>query len=262
MFSWRSPRGPVMETDDCKRPRLDLSSIPTSTLIGEIQRRLKCTRLPEKRLVLIGPPGAGKGTQAPMLAREFCICRLATGDMLRAAVASSSPVGLKAKRAMDSGALVGDDLVIDILKENLRDPKCRRGFVLDGFPRTVNQAKKLDLILAESGKSLDRAIQLDVRKESIIERISGRLIHRQSGRTYHPQFNPPRKPGIDDVTGDHLIHRRDDNPALFKKRIETYGEMTTPVLGYYEKQSKLTKVNGEQSVNSVFADICSYVYSM
>jgi len=248
---------------ECQRPwpRMDLSRVPTASLVSEVQRRLKCTRSPEKRLVLIGPPGAGKGTQSPRLAKEYCICRLATGDMLRAAIASSSPVGLKARRAMETGQLVSDDTVIDILKENLKQPKCRRGFVLDGFPRTVNQAKKLDDHLAQMGTKLDGAVELKVGRDTILERISGRLIHPSSGRAYHPKFKPPLKPGIDDVTGEHLIKRNDDNPDVFRNRYTTYMSMTAPVANHYARQGKLKSINGDQHVETVFSEICSYINS-
>eukprot|EP00466_Bigelowiella_natans_P016646 jgi/Bigna1/37234/e_gw1.19.84.1 len=237
----------------------DLSRIPTSFLAAEIQRRLKCIRAPEKRLVLIGPPGAGKGTQAPKIAKEYCICRLATGDMLRAAIASHTPVGEKARKAMESGKLVNDELVIDILKQNLNQPRCRRGFILDGFPRTVTQAKKLDAYLAESGTKLDGAIEMKVPIGTITERISGRLIHSRSGRAYHPVFKPPKKPGIDDVTGEQLIKRNDDNPDILRSRFDTFCRMTTPVTEHYAKQNKLASIDGDKPVESVFTDICKYI---
>mmetsp|Transcript_36025 Transcript_36025/g.66584 ORF Transcript_36025/g.66584 Transcript_36025/m.66584 type:complete len:260 (-) Transcript_36025:133-912(-) len=247
--------------DDCKRPWEipDLSRIPTPSLVEEIQRRLRCKREPERRIVLIGPPGAGKGTQAPLLAKEYCICRVATGDLLREAIVSSSPIAKKAREAMDAGELVGDDVVIDLLKEKLKQPQCRRGFVLDGFPRTVNQARKLDEMLGQSNKNLDNAVELKVGKRTIIERISGRLIHRKSGRAYHPKFKPPVVAGKDDVTGEHLIHRNDDNPDLLRKRYDTYNTFTGEVLKYYQSQSKLGKINGDQPVNSVFSDLIKYI---
>lgn len=195
-----------------------------------------------------------------MLAKEYCICRLATGDMLRAAVASGTPVGEKAKRAIDNGQLVNDDLVIGVLKENLDLPRCRRGFVLDGFPRTVYQAEQLDKILAERNQKIDGAIEVKVdRIETIAERISGRLIHRKSGRTYHPRFKPSMVAGKDDMTGEHLIHRNDDNPDTFRKRYETYKRITEPVLEHYREQNKLAVVEGDQPVKSVFSEICRYI---
>mmetsp|Transcript_17755 Transcript_17755/g.43432 ORF Transcript_17755/g.43432 Transcript_17755/m.43432 type:complete len:256 (+) Transcript_17755:244-1011(+) len=247
--------------EDPKRqwPLMDLSRIPTSALVTEVERRLRCTRAPEKRLALIGPPGAGKGTQAPKLAKEYCICRLATGDMLRAAVSEHSPLGEKARRAMELGELVSDDLVIDILKQNLQQPKCRRGFVLDGFPRTIKQAEKLDEYLHQTGTKLDGAIELKVDKPTVLERISGRLIHRKSGRAYHPKFHPPIKAGRDDITGEQLIKRNDDNPDVFGKRYETYMKKTAPVAEFYKNQNKLIQINGDRPVNSVFKELCSYI---
>ncbi len=237
----------------------DLSEVPTSALVGEIERRLRCRRAPERRLVLVGAPGAGKGTQALRIAKRYCLCRIPIGDMLRAAVASGSPLGRQASSAMNSGQLVRDDLVTSILEERLRDPACRRGFVIDGFPRTVNQAQKLDGMLEASGQSLDAAVELKVDPRIMLERVSGRLIHSSSGRSYHPKFNPPRVPETDDITGERLIHRNDDNPDTFRKRYESYTQKTKPVVDYYRNQGKLKEVDGSGPVVSTFELLRRYV---
>eukprot|EP00939_MAST-03C_sp_MAST-3C-sp1_P005050 g5050.t1 len=166
-----------------------------------MQRRLRCEQLPDKRTILIGPPGSGRHTQCPKIARHCCICHLSTGDMLRRAIRAKTPMGKLAKRAMDGGNLVSDSIVMGIIKENLFKPQCSKGFVLDGFPRTVEQAKALNELLDEQGVKLDCALELDIDDDKLVERIAGRRIHPSSGRSYHSIFNPPKVPNKDDVTG-------------------------------------------------------------
>jgi len=182
------------------------------------------------RLILLGAPGAGKGTQATFLCEKFAIPQISTGDMLRAAVKAGSPMGLAAKKVMDSGALVSDDIIIGLVKERIAQPDCASGFLFDGFPRTIPQADSLKA----ADVKLDYVLEFDVPFDTIIERISGRRSHPASGRTYHVTFNPPKVSDVDDVTGEPLIQRDDDREATVKKRLEVYSAQTRPLVAYYE----------------------------
>nr|KJB51189.1 hypothetical protein B456_008G205200 [Gossypium raimondii] len=179
---------------------VNLEEIPYESLMNELLRRMKCAPKPEKRLILIGPPGSGKGTQSPIIKDEHCLCHLAAGDMLRAAVSAKTPLGIKAKEAMDKGELVSDDLVVGIIDEAMKKPSCKKGFILDGFPRTVAQAQKLDEMLERQGVKIDKVLDFAIDDAVLEERISGRWIHPASGRSYHTKFAPPRVPGVDDVS--------------------------------------------------------------
>jgi len=183
------------------------------------------------RLILLGAPGAGKGTQATFICRRFGIPQISTGDMLRAAVKAGTPLGLAAKKVMDSGALVGDDIILGLVKERIAQPDCAAGFLFDGFPRTIVQADALK----SAGVKLDYVLEIDVPDSAIVERMSGRRVHVASGRTYHVSFNPPKVAGIDDVTGEPLIQRADDEEATVKKRLAVYAAQTRPLVEYYER---------------------------
>jgi len=186
------------------------------------------------RLILLGAPGAGKGTQATFICQAYGIPQISTGDMLRAAVKAGTQMGLAAKKVMDAGGLVGDDIIIGLVKERITHADCAKGFLFDGFPRTIPQADALK----EAGVKLDCVLEIDVPFDAIIERMSGRRAHVASGRTYHVKFNPPKVEGIDDVTGEPLIQRDDDKEDTVKKRLEVYSAQTRPLVDYYAQWAK------------------------
>ena len=183
------------------------------------------------RLILLGAPGAGKGTQAAFICKRFGIPQISTGDMLRAAVKAGTPLGLAAKKVMDSGSLVSDDIIIGLVRERITMADCERGFLFDGFPRTIVQADAMKA----AGVNLDYVLEIDVPDSSIVERMSGRRVHTASGRTYHVRFNPPKVEGFDDVTGEPLIQRVDDEEETVKKRLAVYAAQTRPLVEYYQR---------------------------
>ena len=181
------------------------------------------------RLILLGAPGAGKGTQATFICQKYSIPQISTGDMLRAAVKAGTPLGMQAKKVMDSGGLVSDDLIINLVKERINQADCAKGFLFDGFPRTIPQADAMKA----AGVKIDYVLEIDVPFEAIIERMSGRRSHAASGRTYHVKYNPPKTSGMDDVTGEPLIQREDDKEETVRKRLEVYSTQTRPLVDYY-----------------------------
>ncbi len=186
------------------------------------------------RLILLGAPGAGKGTQATFICQKYGIPQISTGDMLRAAVKAGSPMGLEAKKVMDSGGLVSDDIIIGLVKERITQADCAKGFLFDGFPRTIPQADAMKA----AGVKLDYVLEIDVPFDAIVERMSGRRAHVASGRTYHVKFNPPKVAGIDDVTAEPLIQRDDDKEETVKKRLDVYSAQTRPLVDYYSSWAK------------------------
>ncbi|MES2954344.1 MAG: adenylate kinase [Pseudomonadota bacterium] len=186
------------------------------------------------RLILLGAPGAGKGTQATFICQKYGIPQISTGDMLRAAVKAGTPLGIEAKKVMDSGGLVSDDLIINLVKDRIAQPDCAKGFLFDGFPRTLPQADAMKA----AGVKLDYVLEIDVPFEAIIERMSGRRSHPASGRTYHVKFNPPKTDGKDDVSGEPLIQRDDDKEETVRKRLEVYSAQTRPLVEYYSSWAK------------------------
>jgi len=207
------------------------------------------------RLILLGPPGAGKGTQAGFIRERFRIPQISTGDMLRAAVKAGTPLGIAAKKVMDAGQLVSDDIIIGLVKERLKDHDCGNGCLFDGFPRTVPQAEAM----RHSGVDLDFVLEIDVDEDEIIQRMSGRRVHPGSGRVYHVKFNPPKVPGKDDVTGEPLIQRDDDKEETVGRRLQVYRQQTRPLVDYYAKWAaqgdawapKYRKISGMGSVAEI-----------
>ena len=208
------------------------------------------------RMVLICPPGAGKGTQAPNLVEKFGAAHLATGDMLRSQIAKGTQLGLEAKKIMEAGGLVSDDIMVNMIKDELtNNPACKKGFILDGFPRTIPQAEKLDQMLAERGTPLQAAIELKVDDDLLVARITGRLIHLASGRSYHKIFNPPKVEMTDDVTGEPLVQRGDDNEESLKKRLHAYHTQTEPIVEFYKKTGIWSGIDASQPPATVWQSI-------
>jgi adenylate kinase len=207
------------------------------------------------RLVLLGPPGAGKGTQAAGIVEKFNIPHISTGDIFRKNIKEGTDLGNKAKSYMDKGLLVPDELVVEIVKDRLTEPDCKEGFLLDGFPRTVGQADSLNSELESMNIKLDKVINIDVSKEELIERAVGRRICKECGATYHIKFNPPKQEGVCDICGGSLYQRDDDNEETVTKRIEVYMEQTQPLIEYYREKGILVDINGSQDIDKVFSDI-------
>lgn len=211
-------------------------------------------------LILLGPPGAGKGTQARKLEQEFGLVQLSTGDMLRAAVAAGTEAGKQAKSVMEAGQLVSDEIVIAILRERMDGPDCRRGVILDGFPRTTVQAEALDAMLAEGGQSVSAAISLEVEDEAMIERISGRFTCATCGEGYHDSFKPTRVPGVcDKCGGTEMIRRADDNAETVASRLAAYHQQTEPLIRYYGDRGLLKSVDAMQGIEAVTRDLDAIV---
>ncbi|MDH4180382.1 MAG: adenylate kinase [Betaproteobacteria bacterium] len=211
------------------------------------------------RLILLGPPGAGKGTQAAYVTEAFGIPQISTGDMLRTAIAAGTTVGAAVKKVMDAGALVSDDVIVALVKERLKAPDCAKGYLFDGFPRTIPQAQAM----RDAGVPIEYLLEIDVPREAIIERMGGRRVHLASGRTYHVKYNPPKVPGKDDLTGEDLVQRDDDREATVVKRLDVYEAQTRPLIEYYAQWAargdprapKHLRVDGRGGVEAV-RDAC------
>ncbi|MEQ1528457.1 MAG: adenylate kinase [Methylococcales bacterium] len=206
------------------------------------------------RIILLGSPGSGKGTQAQFITERYGIPQISTGDMLRAAVRAGTPLGVEAKKVMDAGGLVSDEIILGLIKERIAEADCARGFLLDGFPRTIVQAEGLE----KMGVSIDTVIEISVADEDIIKRMAGRRVHSKSGRTYHVEFNPPKVDGIDDVTGEPLLQRDDDKEETVRKRLNVYHKQTKPLVSYYsapEKNIKFNSISGVGSVEEITAKV-------
>eukprot|EP01017_Pseudomicrothorax_dubius_P014631 TRINITY_DN1708_c0_g1_i1.p1 TRINITY_DN1708_c0_g1~~TRINITY_DN1708_c0_g1_i1.p1 ORF type:complete len:246 (+),score=54.88 TRINITY_DN1708_c0_g1_i1:141-878(+) len=221
----------------------------------------RCSRLPSRHMVFLGPPGSGKGTQAPVIADELCLCHVSTGDLLRDEVTKGTPLGVQAKDIMDKGDLVPDEVMIGMIRGQMNRPDCTKGLILDGFPRTIPQVEKLETELNKSGHKIDDVILFDVEDQLLFERIEGRRVHLPSGRTYHVKFNPPKEDGKDDVTGEPLIQRKDDTHATLEKRLKNYHGYTTPLIDYFNKRGNLRRIDARQSADKVLGQIISYLGS-
>jgi len=210
------------------------------------------------RVILLGSPGSGKGTQAQFITEKYAIPQISTGDMLRAAVRAGTELGIAAKKIMDEGGLVSDEIILGLIKDRITQADCAKGFLLDGFPRTIAQAEGLDAM----GIKIDHVLEIAVPDEEIIKRMSGRRVHSESGRTYHIEFNPPKVVGIDDVTGDALIQRDDDQEETVRKRLEVYHKQTKPLVDFYSAAAqqgkvKFSTVEGVGSVTDITAKVFS-----
>ena len=207
------------------------------------------------RLILLGPPGAGKGTQAVSISEKYKIPHISTGDIFRYNIKMQTDLGKKAKEYMDQGLLVPDKVVVEIVEDRLKDQDCKAGFLLDGFPRTVTQAKALDVALINMNTGLDKVINIEVDKEILVQRAVGRRICKSCGATYHVEFNPPAKPGICDKCSGELYQRDDDNEKTVGKRIEVYVDETQPLIDFYQEKNKLVTIDGKNDINTVFDEI-------
>ena len=212
------------------------------------------------KIILLGPPGVGKGTQANLIKEKFSIPQISTGDMLRAAVSAGTPLGIEAKKIMDAGGLVSDELILGLVKERVNEDDCANGYLLDGFPRTIAQADGM----VSLGIDVEYVVEIKVDDSAIVSRMSGRRAHLASGRTYHIEFNPPKVEGKDDVTGEDIVQRDDDKEETVKKRLDVYHEQTSPLVNYYTElankdgsTTKYVSVNGMNDVNDVMKDILS-----
>ena len=206
-------------------------------------------------IILLGPPGCGKGTQAQKLISEFGFVQLSTGDMLRAAISKGTEIGMQAKSIIDKGELVSDEIVIGIVRDRIFSTECECGYMLDGFPRTLAQAEKLDQILSDRNQKIDVVFRLCVPDDMAIRRIAGRRFHITSGRSYNIEFNPPKIEGRDDITGEKLVQREDDKEEIVQSRLNTYHELTEPLVRYYQKQGIIKAIDGAGSPENIYAEI-------
>ena len=207
------------------------------------------------RLILMGPPGSGKGTQAEFISGQLGIAHISTGNMFRKAISGRTELGSKAKEYLDSGRLVPDEITVGIVRERLQEPDCKKGFLLDGFPRTVAQAQALDAMVAKMGLALDAVINIQVPREEILKRLTGRRMCKECGGTYHVSFSPPLQADRCDKCGGDLYQRDDDTESTINKRLDVYKEQTEPLIAYYEKQRLLKDINGNQDIKEVLAEI-------
>lgn len=211
------------------------------------------------RIILLGPPGAGKGTQAKLISEKFDIPHISTGDIFRKNISEKTPLGVKAKEYMDKGLLVPDELTIDIVNDRLTKDDCKKGFLLDGFPRTVKQAEALEDFLSERNESIDTALLIEVPSEYILDRMTGRRVCPSCGASYHIKFNPPKVDGICDLCGSKIIQRKDDTAETVKERIDVYEKQTQPLVDFYRAKDQLFVVDGTQLIDTVFEVISNHL---
>ncbi|ELC8454283.1 adenylate kinase [Clostridium perfringens] len=213
------------------------------------------------KIVLLGPPGAGKGTQAKSISNRYSIPHISTGDIFRKNISENTPLGIEAKSYMDNGQLVPDEVTINMVKDRLQQDDCKNGYLLDGFPRTVHQAEALDNFLTEREESIDTALLIEVPKEFILERMTGRRVCPSCGASYHIKFNPPTNDGKCDFCGSDVIQRKDDTEETVKERLDVYENQTQPLIDFYKNKKQLSVVDGTQAINEVFESICKILGS-
>ncbi|MCX0409224.1 adenylate kinase [Clostridium perfringens] len=213
------------------------------------------------KIVLLGPPGAGKGTQAKSISNRYSIPHISTGDIFRKNISENTPLGIEAKSYMDNGQLVPDEVTINMVKYRLQQDDCKNGYLLDGFPRTVHQAEALDNFLTEREESIDTALLIEVPKEFILERMTGRRVCPSCGASYHIKFNPPANDGKCDLCGSDVIQRKDDTEETVKERLDVYENQTQPLIDFYKNKKQLSVVDGTQAINEVFESICKILGS-
>lgn len=213
------------------------------------------------KIVLLGPPGAGKGTQAKSISNRYSIPHISTGDIFRKNISENTPLGIEAKSYMDNGQLVPDEVTINMVKDRLQQDDCKNGYLLDGFPRTVHQADALDSFLTERNESIDTALLIEVPKEFILERMTGRRVCPSCGASYHIKFNPPTNDGKCDLCGSDVIQRKDDTEETVKERLDVYENQTQPLIDFYKNKKQLSVVDGTQAINEVFESICKILGS-
>ena len=213
------------------------------------------------KIVLLGPPGAGKGTQAKSISNRYSIPHISTGDIFRKNISENTPLGIEAKKYIDNGQLVPDQVTIDMVKDRLQQDDCKNGYLLDGFPRTVHQAEALDNFLTEREESIDTALLIEVPKEFILERMTGRRVCPSCGASYHIKFNPPTNDGKCDLCGSDVIQRKDDTEETVKERLDVYENQTQPLIDFYKNKKQLSVVDGTQAINEVFESICKILGS-
>ena len=213
------------------------------------------------KIILLGPPGAGKGTQAKSISNRYSIPHISTGDIFRKNISENTPLGIEAKSYMDNGQLVPDEVTINMVKDRLQQDDCKNGYLLDGFPRTVHQAEALDNFLTEREESIDTALLIEVPKEFILERMTGRRVCPSCGASYHIKFNPPANNGKCDLCGSDVIQRKDDTEETVKERLDVYENQTQPLIDFYKNKKQLSVVDGTQAINEVFESICKILGS-
>ena len=234
---------------------VDLRNVSLEALQKEVKRRFECSFKPRHRVVLMGPGGCGKGTQASLLSKENCWCHISSDDLLREEAQKGTDLGRQAKEIMDKGGLVSDDIVLALIKNKINEPVCSNGAIFDGFPMTLQQAQALDTMLESQGEEIDKVIEMKIPYQALVERITGRRIHQASGRTYHLKFAPSRVDDIDDITGEPLIQRTDDTEEALTERMSNYHRTTTSILNYYANKGRVTSINANREVHHVWRDM-------
>ncbi|KEG03390.1 adenylate kinase, putative [Plasmodium vinckei vinckei] len=236
-----------------------LDKLSTLDLLNELKRRYACLSKPDGRYVFIGAPGSGKGTQSLNLKNSHCYCHLSTGDLLREAAEKKNELGNKIRSIINEGKLVDNELVLSLVDDKLKSPQCKKGFILDGYPRNVQQAEDLNKLLDKNKLKLNGVFYFNVPDEVLVERICGRLIHKPSGRIYHKTLNPPKTPFRDDITNEPLTQRDDDNEAVLKKRLGVFKNETTPLINYYKNKNLLINLDATKPAADIEKNISQHI---